>query len=215
MVVCSHPYDATFALGGVIGAFADAGASIRLLCFTHSRHADPDPGHRIIKANELGDAARVLGISEVTLLDYQPGRLGIIRVEELTAQVVEASAGADALLVVGSSWTTTMDSDHAQIERAAIRAATRLGDPLFAWTPGSADQEHGCDILAVPVDRRRQQDAAACHLALPSDDPLRTRWERLRNEHEDLVVLCAESTPSAGGRRRRRHPASPRCRTGG
>ncbi len=35
LVVCAHPDEASFGLGGVLGAFVDRGTRVRVLCLIH------------------------------------------------------------------------------------------------------------------------------------------------------------------------------------
>ncbi len=191
LVVCAHPYDATFALGGVIGAFADAGTSVHLLCLTHGRRPDPTPRRRIDRARDLGRAVRRLGAEDVVLLDHSPGMLGAATTDELAAEIQQAAAAADALLVVDATGRDA-HPDHVRTMRAAYRAAAATGAVLYAWTlrpaePGTARQE-----LMVDADRERQRAAIACHTGLPEDDPLRSRWMRNQDSAERLVVLRDE-----------------------
>lgn len=193
LVVCAHPYDATFALGGVIGAFADAGTSVHILCLTHGRRPDPTPRRRIDRARDLGRAVRRLGAEDVVLLDHSPGTLGAATIDELAAEVREAAAGADALLVVDATGREA-HPDHVRAMRAAYRAATATGAVLYAWAlrPGASGPAHR--VLVIDADRARQRAAIACHTGLPEDDPLRGRCMRNQGPAERLVVLRGERT---------------------
>ncbi|WP_158602939.1 PIG-L deacetylase family protein [Jiangella rhizosphaerae] len=191
LVVCAHPYDATFALGGVIGAFADAGTSVHILCLTHGRGPDPSPRCRLDRARDLGRAVRRLGAEDVMLLDHSPGTLGTANLDELADEIQEAAAAADALLVVDATGRDA-HPDHVRTMRAAYRAATATGTVLYAWTLRPAEPGVGRPVLVVDADRARQRAAIACHTGLPADDPLRSRWMRHQDPTERLVVLRAE-----------------------
>lgn len=193
LVVCAHPYDATFALGGVIGAFADAGTSVHILCLTHGRRPDPTPRRRVDRARDLGRAVRRLGAEDVVLLDHAPGTLGAATIDELAAEIREAAAAADALLVVDATGPGA-HPDHVRTMRAAYRAATATGAVLYAWTLRPAAHGAGHQGLVIDADRARQRAAIACHTGLPEDDPLRSRWMRHQDPAERLVVLRDERT---------------------
>ncbi|MBB5788850.1 PIG-L deacetylase family protein [Jiangella mangrovi] len=192
LAVCAHPYDATFALGGVIGAFADAGTSVHVLCLTHGRRPDPSPRRRLERARDLGRAVRHLGAEDVTLMDHAPGTLGTASLDELAREIESAVTAADALLVVDATGGGA-HPDHVRTMRAAYRAAATVGSVLYAWTPRPAPRPAG-RVLVVDVDRDRQRDAIACHTGLAADDPVRDHWPAHQDPAERLVVLSAERT---------------------
>lgn len=63
-VVFSHPDDESFATGGTIAKYVEAGYVVSLLCMTKGEEGE-----------ELKKAANILGISSVTVLDYRDGTL--------------------------------------------------------------------------------------------------------------------------------------------
>ncbi|WP_162606431.1 PIG-L deacetylase family protein [Jiangella asiatica] len=191
LVVCAHPYDATFALGGVIGAFTGAGTTVRILCLTHGRRADPSPRRRVDRARDLGRAARHLGAEEMTLLDHAPGTLGRTAVDALADEVLAVADGVDALLTVDATGSGA-HPDHVRAMRAAYRAAGKHGSVLYAWSLRATDPGSGRQVLVVDADRDRQRAAIACHTGLPADDPLRNRWLRHQDRAERLIVLGGE-----------------------
>lgn len=191
LVVCAHPYDATFALGGVIGAFVDAGTSVHILCLTHGRRPDPSPRRRFERARDLGVAARCLGAKDVTLLSHAPATLAAANIDEITDEVLTAAAGADALLTIDATGPDT-HPDHVRAMRAAFRAATKNGSTLYAWTIRPSPGGRGREVVVVDVNRRRQRDAIECHTGLPADDPLRRRWLERQDPRERLIVLTPE-----------------------
>lgn len=188
LVVCAHPYDATFALGGVIAAFAATGSSIRVLCFTHGRR--PDPGHRrhFARASELSSAARTLGVDDVVLLDFPAGHLAAINLTILTKHVVAAATGAEAILTVEATGRDA-HPDHLRAMHVAFRTAIRQRLPLYARTVAA---RRGAGLNHVPirdVDRSRQNAAIAHHHDLPAEDAL-ARW-RMTHRHEESLVLLS------------------------
>lgn len=191
VAVCAHPYDATFALGGVIAAFADAGTSVHILCLTHGRTPDLRPRRRLDRARDLGRATRHLGADDVTLLDHAPGTLARAGLDELAEEILAASPDADAILTVDATGAEA-HPDHVRAMRAAYRAAAKQGSTLYAWTvrPGQAFRGH--QVLVVDADRERQRAATACHTGLAVDDPLRRHRPSLQDRAERLVVLRAE-----------------------
>jgi LmbE family N-acetylglucosaminyl deacetylase len=78
VAVCAHPDDESFGLGGILGAFADAETRCSVLCFTSGEASTlgADEGDLAeIRPRELAEAAEVLGVSAVELLDYPDGGL--------------------------------------------------------------------------------------------------------------------------------------------
>lgn len=191
LAVCAHPYDATFALGGVIAAFADAGTSVHIVCLTHGRRTDPVPRRRLDRARDLGRAGRCIGAEDVTLLDHAPGTLVTASIHELADEIVDAGRDADALLTIDAIGPDA-HPDHVRTMRAAHRAATKLGSTLYAWTLRAPQPGRGRQVFVVDVDRERQRAAIACHTGLPANDPLRSRWLHHQQRDERLVVLRTE-----------------------
>ncbi|WP_053207634.1 PIG-L family deacetylase [Jiangella muralis] len=191
LVVCAHPYDATFALGGVIGAFAGAGTSVHILCLTHGRRPDSGPRLRLDRARDLGAAARHLGAEDVTLLDHALTTLAAASADELTDEILTAAAGTDAFLTIDATGADA-HPDHVATMSAAFRAAAKHGSTLYAWTIRPSEAGRGHQVVVVDVDRGRQRRAIACHTGLPTDDPLRSRWLERQDPQERLIVLRAE-----------------------
>ena len=70
LVACAHPGDESFATGGTIAKYARVGWQIDLVCATR---AGGQLGE--VRQVELQQAAGILGISSVTLLDFSEGTL--------------------------------------------------------------------------------------------------------------------------------------------
>jgi N-acetyl-1-D-myo-inositol-2-amino-2-deoxy-alpha-D-glucopyranoside deacetylase len=82
LAVFAHPDDESLACGGTLARLADAGAAIVLMCLTHGeRGVSLDPGLvpdgdlGRVRARELVAASRVLGITDLQVLDYPDGNL--------------------------------------------------------------------------------------------------------------------------------------------
>ncbi|PYR00936.1 MAG: hypothetical protein DMF96_01755 [Acidobacteria bacterium] len=80
--IFAHPDDESLACGGTLARLADAGARVILLCASHGEAGSisdpalvPDGNLGAVRARELRDAAAVLGIAEVILLDHPDGDL--------------------------------------------------------------------------------------------------------------------------------------------
>src|SRR6185295_11531138 len=77
LAVFAHPDDESFACGGTLARLSDAGARVVLLCASRGRKGAvsdpalvPDGDLGRVRAEELREAARVLGVAEVMILDH-------------------------------------------------------------------------------------------------------------------------------------------------
>jgi LmbE family N-acetylglucosaminyl deacetylase len=195
LAVVAHPDDESFGLGGVLSTFADAGATVTVLCFTHG---EASTLHGVsgdlttVRVGELETAARVLGASGVQLLGYLDGGLAEVDLGELAGHVVELAGrvAADGLVAFDLDGVTG-HPDHSRATAAGRCAARTLGLRLLGWTlpHDTADQlsrEHGAAFtgqqpsgvdIVITVDRTRQLDAINAHRsqAVPGS----VLWRRL------------------------------------
>jgi len=191
----------------VLAGFADAGAAVAVLCFTHGeastvRGVEGDLAG--VRAGELAGAARALGVEPVRLVDYPDGALAEVDVGDLSAHVADLAdeVGADGLLVFDGDGVTG-HPDHARATAAALSAAERLGLAVLGWTvprtvADALDEEYGAaftgrepgDIdLVLTVDRTRQLAAVACHPSQAVPGSLLWRRLDLLGDHEHLRWL--------------------------
>jgi len=77
LAVFAHPDDESLACGGLLARCSEQGARVALLCFTRGEHGPGPDRERLIDARprELQEAARVLGIQDVVLLEHEDGML--------------------------------------------------------------------------------------------------------------------------------------------
>lgn len=194
LVVCSTPFDATFALGGVIGAFTAAGTAVRIVCLTHGRRPDLGTRRRLDRAAELLEAAHLLGAEEACLLGHRAGHLQGNSPETLASELRAVAGVVDAVLTVDAH-APDAHPDHVQTMLAAQHVAQELHCPLYAWTrsPGSTGASSAGHrpgrVVTVDSDRDRQRAAIACHGMSP-DDPVRD-LAALDQPHDHLLVLRA------------------------
>lgn len=195
LVVVAHPDDESFGLGAVLSSFVGASAEVAVLCFTRGEASTlhgVDGDLREIRAGELAEAARRLGLAHVELLDEPDGALGTAGSESLVAAVLRSvdRHAADGLVVFDDTGITG-HPDHVAATAAAVTAARGAGLPVLAWTlPDEIAQglraEFGAPFagrppaevdLVVTVDRTAQRDAVAAH---PSQAvPGSVLWRRL------------------------------------
>ena len=95
LAIFAHPDDESLTCGGTIARLTDAGARVVLLCASRGERgsvSDPAlvPGGDVGQARtrELLDAAAILGIRDVVVLDHRDGNLRWEDVPELHAEIV-------------------------------------------------------------------------------------------------------------------------------
>jgi LmbE family N-acetylglucosaminyl deacetylase len=96
LVVFAHPDDESLTCGGTIARLADAGVNVVLLCASRGERGSisdpslvPDGDLAGVRTRELHDAAAILGISDVIVLDHRDGNLRWQAVPELHAEIVQ------------------------------------------------------------------------------------------------------------------------------
>jgi LmbE family N-acetylglucosaminyl deacetylase len=211
LAVIAHPDDESFGLGAILSAFAQQGATVSVLCFTHG---EASTLHGVtgdlaaIRAAELDAAAHALGVDSVELHSYPDGGLDQIPCAELTLRVTTAArrTAAHGLVVFDPSGVTG-HPDHRRATTAALDAASERGLPVVGWTMpavvaatlnaeyGTAFAGHAPDEidLTIKVDRTQQRAAISCHRsqALPTS----VLWRRLDllgdTEHLRVLTPCA------------------------
>lgn len=206
-VVIAHPDDESFGLGAVIDAFVRAGSSVSVLCFTQGEAStlgaeSADLG--TVRAGELADAARALGVVDVELLAFADGGLDQVGDAELVACITRHcdEHRPDGLLVFDPSGITG-HPDHQAATAAAVHAAEQRGLPVLAWSlPAGVANELSAETgvrffgrddaeldLRIVVSRARQREAVSCH---PSQAvPGSALWRRLelQGDTEHLMWL--------------------------
>jgi N-acetylglucosamine malate deacetylase 2 len=215
LAVCAHPDDETFGLGAVLAALVDAGTAVEALCFTRGEAStlgatDDLVDMGTVRAAELDDSARVLGLRGHELLAYPDGRLADIALGDLTAHVVSAAERQGSeLLVVFDNGGVTGHPDHQRATHAALAAADQLDIAVLAWAvrqpvADALNAELGTDFrgrcaveidLTIPADRDRQRRAITCHRSQATDNPVLWRRLELTGPTEPLRWL----RPPAGG----------------
>jgi N-acetylglucosamine malate deacetylase 2 len=212
LVVCAHPDDESFGLGGILSALVDQGADATVLCFTRGEastlHAT-EGDLASIRAEELAQAAEVLGVLRSELLDYADGHLAEQPLAELTAHVRRMAEEMDTDLILAfDEGGITGHRDHVQATHAAVATATSCGVPVLAWAildevadalnsefdagfVGRSESELG---FRIPVDRTLQSAAIKCHFSQSGSNPVLRRRLELTGEFEYLRWLTPPST---------------------
>jgi LmbE family N-acetylglucosaminyl deacetylase len=137
LCVMPHPDDESFGPAGTIAKYAAQGVPVDLLVFTRGQvgmRLDPiDSPEKLglVREYEQRAAAKVLGIRELTFLDYMDGELEKADLEELSGHVLQAieRSAADAIVTLGP-YGLTRHLDHVTCHRAVYRAVERSTRPV-------------------------------------------------------------------------------------
>ncbi len=135
--VFAHPDDESFAVGGVLRMYADAGIRTALVCATRGEAgeisdptlATPETLGRV-REQEMCDACVILGVSDLTFLDYRDGTLAQVPRDEAVGRVVRCIRRLRPQVVV------TFDAnggyghtDHIAAHQITNQAFEQAGDP--------------------------------------------------------------------------------------
>jgi LmbE family N-acetylglucosaminyl deacetylase len=152
MCVLAHPDDESFGMGGMLARYAAEGVATYLVTATGGElgwNGDPaeNPGPaalRELRSHELGAAAHVLGIREVSLLGYHDGELDQVEPGAAIAQIAAHIRRVRPQVVVTfDPFGVYGHPDHvaiSQLTTAAIVAAAAQSQPedesgLDSWQP--------------------------------------------------------------------------------
>jgi LmbE family N-acetylglucosaminyl deacetylase len=202
--VVAHPDDETFGLGALLANLASEGREVRVLCFTHGEASTigATDGLGDIRGRELFDAAQVLGVAHVTLLDLPDGSLDALPDAELDTRFDTWLATDVAALVVLEPQGVTGHADHRAVSRAAERIADQRALPVVEWgidplTASQLEAEHGLSfqsigdgpgVYDVQIDRTAQLAAIRCHASQLDDDPVVCKVLALRGSVERVRI---------------------------
>jgi len=174
LAVFAHPDDESIACGGLLALCAERGVRVSLLCATHgeNRGGVRDEAWFEQRAMELDQAAGILGIADVILLDYRDGFLPWAR--DLSDRIEE------------------------EIRRIRPDAVVTFGKDGLYWHP---DHIAICDATTAAVDDMADQGPALYYVTMPPGQMRRVvdeLWER----HDDpgpSMPLLGVANPDAFG----------------
>jgi LmbE family N-acetylglucosaminyl deacetylase len=210
LAVVAHPDDESFGLGAILAAFARSGTKVTVLCFSageaSSLGRDMVGGAFLheVRAQELSEAAAVLGVAGLERCRYPDGRLEEVDVTELAGRVEEVALAHQAsLLLTFDEGGVTGHPDHKQATRATLVAAERLGLAVLGWTvpqrvAARLNAEMGTSFTGrspaevdfeVPVERAPQLSAIALHRTQSLNNAVLWRRLELTGGTEVLRVL--------------------------
>lgn len=164
LAVFSHPDDESLACGGLLAGCAEYGARVTLVCATggergpHGRITPDEPtALREARALELAEAARVLGIAEVVLLDHADGYLPWIEASRLEAEIGDVIARVRPEVVItfghdGLYWHPDHIAIHHRVT-AAVAACAADAPALYYVTMPRGSMRSVADNLAQQYRR--------------------------------------------------------------
>jgi len=161
MAVLAHPDDESLGVGGALAKYASEGVEVFLLTATRGDggryHGYPAGDHRHpgpvalaqIREAELRAAASVLGICEVSLLDYHDQHLDRAAPRQAVADIVRhlRRIRPDVVLTFGADGAYG-HPDHIAISQFTTAAVVAAADPSFAYdVAGTGLRPHGVSKL--------------------------------------------------------------------
>jgi N-acetyl-1-D-myo-inositol-2-amino-2-deoxy-alpha-D-glucopyranoside deacetylase len=206
LAVFAHPDDESLACGGLLALCAERGVRVSLVCLTHGEHGpgsgDGDLGET--RARELEDAARILGIRDVVLLDHEDGMLPWIDSARLEADILDAVSRFRPDVVVtfdedGLYW----HPDHVAVHVRTTAVLARLGASAPALR-----------YVSIPIGTMRAViEAVTSHAAVGNAAPERAPERILGVEDPDAFgsMAPAPTLVVQAGRLAGRKLAALRC----
>jgi LmbE family N-acetylglucosaminyl deacetylase len=155
LLIYAHPDDESFGVAGITRMYADQGAEIALVTATRGdagRAGEPPLCSRealpALREAELREAAKILGIGHVTVLDYLDKHLAEAPSDKIRRELVTAiRRHRPHVVITFDPDGVNLHPDHVAISRFALDAVTAAGDPR--WYPDAGDA-HGVPRMVWP-----------------------------------------------------------------
>ena len=161
LAIFAHPDDESLACGGTLARLSDAGARVVLLCASHGRKGAvsdpalvPDGDLGRVRAQELRQAAKVLGVAEVVILDHPDGDLRWADAPLFDTEIMSAIRDHRADAVI------TFDDDGLYWHIDHIGIHERTWDAVEALGPDAPSLY----FVTMPKGVMRQVVDAATHM---------------------------------------------------
>lgn len=146
LYIYAHPDDESFGVAGISRMYADRGVDIALVTATRGdagRAGEPPICSRgelpAVREAELRNAARILGIGRVTVLDYFDKHLADAPAEKIRRELVsEIRRVRPQVAITFDPNGANQHPDHIAISRFAIDAITAAADPRWYVDAGPA-----------------------------------------------------------------------------
>jgi N-acetylglucosamine malate deacetylase 2 len=156
LYIYAHPDDESFGVAGISRMYADEGADIAIVTATRGdagRAGEPPLCSRddlpARREAELREAARILGISHVTVLDYRDKHLAEAPPEKIRRELVEVVRRHRPQVVVTFDPNgANLHPDHVAISRFASDAIAAAEDAR--WYPETGPAHRVQRLIWVP-----------------------------------------------------------------
>jgi LmbE family N-acetylglucosaminyl deacetylase len=137
LAVLAHPDDEVFSTGGIFRRYHDAGVRTALVCATRGEAGEiSDPSLATpetlgrVREQELLEAGRILGIQEVSFLDYHDGTVAQADEVEAVGRIVrEIRRVRPQVLVTFDPGGVYGHPDHIAVHHFTTSAFFKAGDP--------------------------------------------------------------------------------------
>ncbi len=129
LAVFAHPDDESLACGGLLAWCAHLGARVSVCCATAGELGPGPADVRSVRLQELRNAARILGVTDLVLLDYEDGMLPWTEAERLEADI-RSTIGRlrpDVVITFGEDGLYG-HPDHIAIHERTTAAVAALGE---------------------------------------------------------------------------------------
>jgi LmbE family N-acetylglucosaminyl deacetylase len=179
MAVLAHPDDESLGFGGTLARYAAEGIETSLVCATRGERGwtgepNDDPGPLALgrlRETELRAAADVLGIADVTILNYVDGDLQCADPAEVVARIVAEMRRVrpDVVVTFGPDGAYG-HPDHVAISQLATTAIACAADPTY--DDGVGTQAHRVAKLyyrVFPVSEVARYEAVFGELTMQVD----------------------------------------------
>jgi LmbE family N-acetylglucosaminyl deacetylase len=140
MCILAHPDDESYGMGAVLAKYAAEGVQTSLLTATRGQRGWPDPTRPYpgpqelgrLRERELGEAARLLGLQRVDLLEHMDGELDQVPHTVIVSEIVAHLRRERPQVVVTFGPNGTYGHpDHIAISQFCSAAAVVSGSPEY------------------------------------------------------------------------------------
>lgn len=191
VVLCffAHPDDESFGPGGTLSHWAHEGAKIHVVCATKGDAG----GNPHIRAKELENSARVLGVRSVTFLEYKDGKIGnndLVPLEKIFIQHIQKHK-PDTLLTYDLNGISG-HLDHIAIASATTQAFKKTSSAkhlLYYVIPKGKSDMMGSYFIHFPDGKQRKNVDLIINTALVWNQRVTAMKQHISQMHDVKRIL--------------------------
>ena len=159
LAVFAHPDDESLACGGLLAWCAHLGARVSVCCATAGELGPGPADIRSVRLQELRNAAQILGVTDLVLLDHEDGMLPWTEAERLEADIRRTIGRLrpDVVITFGEDGLYG-HPDHIAIHERTTAAVAALGadaPALYYVTMPSGSDATGRATCRGDLSRKR------------------------------------------------------------